>query len=82
MAGEEGATDAIYPNLCKAFDNIPLNILVSKLETHGFADEALDKNWLDGLTALTDAVNSSSGDQWQLLFLRAQYWDHLCLKSL
>lgn len=35
---EERATDAIFLNLRKAFDNILRNILVSKLETHGFSD--------------------------------------------
>lgn len=38
VVDEERATNAIYLNLCKAFDNIPHNILVSKLKIHGFSD--------------------------------------------
>ena len=59
--------DIVYLDLCKAFDTVPYDVLVSKTEGHGFDRWTTRwvRNWLDGRT-LRVAVNvhMETSDKW------------------
>lgn len=71
------ATDFIYLDLCKAYDTVLHNILVSKLKSREFDNGTLSGygvSWIAALKESQSTARCPSGDQRQMVFLKHWYW--------